>query len=115
MYVAGLVSLESCDSLAPKCNYENDELIQASSDLLDGVVVKLGDTGARDKDIPWSEIQSASNMTTKLRRPKRSIPGLPPLITIGGDSMDCTRCEVINVMCGIFNLGMQLKLYQFIF
>ena len=107
MYVLGLVNLESCERLAPKCSYESEHLVDAAYDLLSGSVVEFGDKTSKVQTFPWSEIHVASNST--LRRPKRSVAGLPPLITIGGDDNDCTRCEVVNTVCAIFNLGRILK------
>ena len=110
----GLVNLDSCDRLAPKCSYESDHLVEATSDLLEGSVVKFGDKTSKVENIPWSKIHYASNTSSIIRRPKRSVPGLPPIITIGGDDNDCTRCEVVNTVCAIFNLGRNIKCVFFL-
>ena len=94
--------------------------MEATSDLLEGSVVKFGDKTSKVQNIPWSSIHYASNTSSIIRRPKRSVPGLPPIITIGGDDNDCTRCEVVNTVCAIFNLGRNincvfLSLTQFMF
>ena len=101
-----MINLESCDELAPKCSFKSEHLVDAASDLLNGSVVKFGDKSSKVQNFPWSDIHFNSNST--LRRPKRTVAGLPPLITIGGDDNDCTRCEVVNTVCAIFNLGMIL-------
>ena len=110
----GLVNLDSCDRLAPDCSYESDHLMEATSDLLEVSVVKFGDKTSKVQNIPWSDIHYASNTSNIMRRPKRSVAGLPPLITIGGDDNDCTRCEVVNTVCAIFNLGMNIKCVFFL-
>ena len=91
------------------CSHDSKSLLHASYDLLDGSVVKFGEKEDKVQTFPWSDIHFASNTTNILRRPKRSVAGLPPLITIGGDDNDCTRCEVVNTVCAIFNLGMNSK------
>ena len=38
-------------------------------------------------------------------RPRRSVAGPPPLITIAGDNNDCGACETINSICVVFGIG----------
>ena len=72
-----------CAALAPHCGLEDGALLQAAVELLRGGRVQL-------------RAQS---------RPRRSVAGLPPLVTIAGDNNDCGTCETINSICVVFGIG----------
>ena len=81
----------------PQCGISADDLLQSALQILGAGWGSSGHT---------NRLISAYKMSaTGHKMSRRSIAGLPPLITISGDEEACKPCEMIGSFCFIFGLG----------
>ena len=72
-------------------NYEA-QCSSVTSRELEEAAAYLGGTGGRRR-------------RRRRRRGPRSVPGLPPVITIAGEKPQCRQCELTGSLCLLFGLG----------
>ena len=92
-------SNRSCDAMWPECGISAGDLLQSALQILRSGWGTPGHTNS----LISAHKMSAPGHGHKMS--KRSIAGLPPLITISGDEVACRPCEMIGSFCFIFGIG----------
>ena len=88
----GLSSSANCEHQEHNnCPSSEEDLLQATLELMNGSLLR--------------QLMTSSSTSSRVSRVRRSVAGLPPLITTSGTNPACQTCEMFGTLCFIFSIG----------